>query len=65
MNENLSDWIGINAGETKQSRNMFINNHPLPECRNKKSDGIICVRCNQCGRFNVKSSRFSKNTGEV
>lgn len=52
----LSNLIGIHAGETKRSRNMFIDPSPLPECRNKKSHGIICVRCNQCRRFNLNSN---------
>ena len=52
--DNINEWIGVNAGEKKRSMNMFVDRSPLPECRNKKSYGTICMRCNQCRRFDVK-----------
>ena len=56
----LSNLIGIHAGETKKSQNMFRNLSPVPECRNKNSYGTICMRCNQCRRFDVKMRNGKK-----
>ena len=30
---------------------MFIDCAPVPGCKNPDSYGMICVRCNLCGRF--------------
>lgn len=55
--EKINEWININAGEEKRSANAFVDRTPLQGCRNKNSLGIICERCNRCGRFNVKTSK--------
>lgn len=35
----------------------------IKECKNiEESFGIICVKCNKCGRFNENSPYFNQNT---
>ena len=35
---------------------MAIDFAPIKECKNLDTFGIICVKCNQCGRFNDKKN---------
>lgn len=47
----------------KEVIGMFIDYGVTKDCVNSDSYGEICVKCNQCGRFNKKEKE--KEDGKV
>jgi len=37
---------------------------PVDDCKNPDSYGMICVKCNECGRFDKKTPADTANIGE-
>jgi hypothetical protein len=33
---------------------IFIDYAPVPNCKNEMSMDMICVKCNECGRFDYE-----------
>ena len=36
---------------------MHIDYAPIEDCKNDGSFGMICVKCNRCGRFDKKEGQ--------
>ena len=39
----------------REGRNVLLHIHypPTEDCKNPDSYGMICVKCNECGRFTL------------